>query len=149
MSPSPFVSRRVGLVLALLLIAVGAALRVWYASGELHIGRFEDEKYSLQNVRKIVGTLPTGVDFEPVSGYYPSPVFNLPQALALEGSQRLAERLDKPSLRTYADGGVIQPTGFLLTRLFQTLYGVLTLWLAFLVGRRLSSTFAGLLRRRS
>ncbi|MEM9556747.1 MAG: glycosyltransferase family 39 protein [Acidobacteriota bacterium] len=135
--------RRQRLVLALLglVLLAGAGLRVWYASGQLHINRFEDERYSLRNVRKIVGTW----DFEPASGYYPSPVFNLPQAVALVASQRLAEATDTPALRTYAEGGVMLPAAFLLTRLYQTVCGVLTVWLAFLVGRRLGTPRSGLL----
>ena len=71
---------RAAVYLFLLVLAAGAGLRIWYASGELHMSRFEDERYSLRNVRSY---LDTG-SLKPSSAYYPSPVFNLPQALALE-----------------------------------------------------------------
>ncbi|MDA8019944.1 MAG: glycosyltransferase family 39 protein [Thermoanaerobaculia bacterium] len=125
--------------LFLLLLAAGAGLRTWYASGELHINRFEDEKYSLRNVRKILNT----GDFEPASAYYPSPVFNLPQVLALKASDGLAETFDLPWL-SIRDRDGLNETAILITRLYQTLCGVLSLWLAFLVGRRLASPTAGL-----
>lgn len=131
-------------LLFLLVLTAGAALRIWYASGELHVSRFEDEKYSLRNVRKVLETW----DFEPASAYYPSPVFNLPQALVLEASEELSQAADLPALSIYEMRGptrVFGPTAFLITRLYQTLCGVLTLWLAFLIGRRLATPTAGLL----
>ena len=132
---------RATFLLLLLVLTAGAGLRAWYASGQLHINRFEDERYSLRNVRKV---LLTG-DFEPASAYYPSPVFNLPQVLALKASQSLSDSMDAPALATHDGRGKFTPTAFLITRLYQVLCGVLTLWLAFLVGRRLASPGAGLL----
>ena len=47
-----------------MILLAGGALRVWYASAQPHINRFEDERYSLQNVRKIYHL----GDLEPASG---------------------------------------------------------------------------------
>lgn len=130
----------VGLGLLLVLLAAGA-LRVWYASAQQHINRFEDERYSLQNVRKIYHL----DDFEPASGYYPSPVFNLPQVWALRTSQFVYERTGRESFKAVGDNGRLLPTGFFLTRLYQALCGTATVLLIFLMGRRLASPRVGLL----
>ncbi|MEM1176896.1 MAG: glycosyltransferase family 39 protein [Acidobacteriota bacterium] len=129
-----------GLGLMIVLLA-GGALRVWYASAQLHINRFEDERYSLQNVRKLYHL----GDYEPASGYYPSPVFNAPQVWILRASQSAYERTGRETFRAVGDDGRLLPTGFFLTRLYQALCGTLTLALVFAIGRRLASPQVGLL----
>ncbi|MEL7061374.1 MAG: glycosyltransferase family 39 protein [Acidobacteriota bacterium] len=131
------------LVLAALatLLLVGAALRVWYASGELHVHRFEDEQYSLKNVRKILFT----GDLQPESGYYPSPVFNLPQVWLLRGGEAVAQALHRPDLDPIDDSGSLRPAAFLLTRFYQTVCGLATLVFVFLLGRRMAGPRAGMI----
>ncbi|MCG8462632.1 MAG: glycosyltransferase family 39 protein, partial [Holophagales bacterium] len=130
--PAPL-HRGILIALALVLLA-GAGLRVWYASGLLHIHRFEDEQYSLQNVRKIYHT----GDLEPASGYYPSPVFNLPQVWLLRASQAVFRATGDPRFEAVGENYRLRPTGVLLTRLYQSLCGVVTLLLVFLVARRMA-----------
>ncbi|MEM6793870.1 MAG: hypothetical protein AAF725_07790, partial [Acidobacteriota bacterium] len=106
-------SRRLLCFLALVLIvATGGALRLWYASSQLHPHRFEDERYSLQNVRKIFLT----GDLQPASGYYPSPVFNLPQVWALRASEGAHAFTERPAFDAVDPDGRLRPTGILLTR---------------------------------
>ncbi len=129
------------LLLLTLLCVIAGALRLWYASSELHITRFEDERYSLENVRKIYFT----GDLEPMSGFYPSPVFNLPQVWALKASQWFHERTGKPIFDAMGDNFRLKPTGFFLTRVFPAIYGTLMLPLIFFIGRRLFSDEVGLI----
>ncbi|MEO1086522.1 MAG: glycosyltransferase family 39 protein, partial [Acidobacteriota bacterium] len=93
------------------------------------------------NVRKIYHL----GDYEPASGYYPSPVFNAPQAWILRASQFAHGRTGIEALRAVGDDGRLAPTGFFLTRLYQALCGTATLLLVFLIGRRLSSPRVGLI----
>ena len=134
---------RKSLILLLLtfLCVIAGALRLWYASSELHITRFEDERYSLENVRKIYFT----GDLEPMSGFYPSPVFNLPQVWALKTSQWLHERTGKPIFDAMGENRRLKPTGFFLTRVYPAICGTLMLPLIFLIGRRLFSDQVGLI----
>ena len=135
-------SRKSLILLFLALICVfGGGLRLWYASSELHITRFEDERYSLENVRKIYFT----GDLEPMSGFYPSPVFTLPQVWALKTSQWFYETTGNPTFEAIGDDRQLEPTGFFLTRVYPALCGVLMLPLLFLIGRRLFSEQVGLL----
>jgi hypothetical protein len=131
---------RTGLLL-LLIVAAGASLRVWYASGELYFNRFEDERYSLRNVRSIYHS----GDLAPANAYYPSPVFNLPQVWLLKASQRLFRATGRPAFQAVAENGRLTPTGFLLTRLYAALCGILTLPVVFLLGRRLCGVRVGLI----
>ncbi|MEM8963235.1 MAG: hypothetical protein AAGD38_17250 [Acidobacteriota bacterium] len=70
------------LALLLLIVVCGLGLRLWYGSAFPDSSRFWDEQYSLQNVRSLLATQ----TLEPASGYYPSPVFNLPPTLILRQS---------------------------------------------------------------
>lgn len=124
----------------LIIVLVGLGVRVWYAVEALHIHRFVDEKYSLLNIRAIVtdGTL------EPASSYYPYPLFNVPPAALVAGSEVLHEWTGNPSFDAIKPDEFGQAT-FLLTRLVQTLYGALALILTYLIGRKLFSSKAGLI----
>lgn len=109
-------------------------MRVWYATEAPRHGRFVDEKYSLQNIRAIVteGTL------QPASSYYPYPVFNVPPAALVAGSQALYRWTGDSRFEALREDGFGKAT-YLLTRLVQTLYGALGILLTYLVGRRIFS----------
>jgi hypothetical protein len=99
-----------------------------------------DEKYSLLNIRAIVteGTL------APASSYYPYPLFNVPPATLVAGSQALYRWSGEPHFEAVGPDGFGE-AAFLLTRLVQALYGALALVLTFLTGRKLFSAEAGLI----
>lgn len=133
---------RLWIVSALALIVLGGlALRAWYAGAELHISRFEDEQYSLANVRKIffLG------DLEPASGYYPSPVFTLPQVALLKASDALYHKTGEGRYAVVNPEGEFLAPAFLLTRWVQVICGTLTILFVFAIGRRLFGPAAGLL----
>lgn len=127
-------------ILVLLIVLVGWGIRVWYAAEAPRAGRFVDEKYSLLNIRAIVteGTL------EPASSYYPYPLFNVPPAALVAGSQALFDWTGDPRFEALMENRFGAPT-YLLTRLVQTLYGALGLFLTYLVGRRIFSWEVGLI----
>ena len=128
------------LALLLVIVLVGLGLRIWYAAEALRIDRFEDEKYSLLNIRSIVteGTL------APVNSFYPCPVFNVPPAILVAGSNRLHRWTGNPIFEAVTQDE-FGAAAFLLTRLVQTLYGSLALFLTFLIGREIFSREAGLI----
>jgi len=117
------------LLLVLLILLAGLAIRIWYASEALRVNRFVDEKYSLLNIRAIVteGTL------EPASSYYPYPLFNVPPALLVAASDALHRWTGNPVFEAVKEEG-FGPATLLLTRLIQTLYGAVALLLTFRVG---------------
>jgi 4-amino-4-deoxy-L-arabinose transferase-like glycosyltransferase len=127
-------------LLLLLIVLAGLSLRVWYASWNPGKGRFWDERYALDNVRPIVveGSMRLG------SGYYPSPVFNLPPAVLLIASDALYRATGNDRFLVHLNGE-FQPTAYLLVRWLQSLYGALSLLVVFLIGRRLFSSAAGLI----
>lgn len=132
--------RRKASTLVLAMIAIGLGLRIWYASEALNIDRFVDEKYSLQNIRSIV----TERTLEPASSYYPYPLFNLPPAALVAGSDALHRWTGAPRFEAIKPEGY-GPAAFLLTRLVQALYGALAIYLLYLIGRQIFSREVGLI----
>jgi len=132
--------RNRALILVLLLVLSGLGVRVWYAAEALRVDRFVDEKYSLLNIRAIVteGTL------EPASSYYPYPLFNVPPAVLVTGSDALHRWTGNPIFEAVKEEGFGAAT-FLVTRLVQTLYGALALLLTYLIGREIFSREVGLI----
>jgi hypothetical protein len=122
-------------LIALLIWSVG--LRVWYALPELNANRFWDERYGLENIEALVleGTI------KPANGYHPSLSY-LPQALLLGASQKVYEITGWKAAQTFAKRRPT-PTAYLLCRLSQVVLGGLSLWVMFLLGRRLLSPEAG------
>ncbi|MEM8962393.1 MAG: glycosyltransferase family 39 protein, partial [Acidobacteriota bacterium] len=98
---------------------------------------FWDEQYSLQNVRSLLATQ----TLEPASGYYPSPVFNLPPTLILWALQATGD----PRLAIVADDGNLTANVYYVIRFTQAFFGLLGILLIHLVGRRLISPTGGLL----
>jgi len=132
--------RWVGPLLALLLLAT-FALRTWDASQGLNAGRYFDERFTLRNVTFLLkhGQL------RPWHAFYLSLSY-LPQAGVLAASQGLHELTGIEALAIYgktADG--YSPTAYLLCRMTNVAYGLLSLWLLFLIGRRIWSPEVGLL----
>lgn len=131
---------RVAIALTLILVS-GAALRVRYALPGLDSHRFWDERYSFENVRKVLDTW----SLEPASIYYPSPLQTWPQALTLATSRWLYEEHGVESARLLHPRGWFTPTAYLLVRVISVVYGTLTLAVVFSIGRRLVSPGLGLL----
>ncbi|HKI01553.1 MAG TPA: glycosyltransferase family 39 protein [Thermoanaerobaculia bacterium] len=132
--------RWIGIALAALLL-VSFALRTWDASQGLNSNRFFDERFTFRNVSAL---LKHG-DFQPRHAFYLSLSY-LPQAAVLGASQSLYRVTRYPPFSIYkktSDG--YSPTAYWLARMVNVVYGVLSLWLIFLIGRRLYSPEAGLL----
>jgi hypothetical protein len=134
-------SRRwIGPALAALLLA-SFALRAWDASQGLRAGRYYDERYTFRNVSLI---LRQG-SWQPGQAYYLSLSY-LPQTAILAASQALHRATGIQALSIYGKtADRYSPTAYLLARLCNVTYGVLSLWLVFLIGRRIFSPEVGLL----
>src|SRR5829696_1408095 len=119
------------LLAGLLLVSFG--LRVWDASHGLHAGRYFDERFTFKNVSQILEG-----DFRPRHAFYLSLSY-LPQSAVMAASEGLHKLTGLQALSIYsekaADG--YSPTGYLLARGCNVLYGVFSLWLVFLIGRRI------------
>ena len=130
----------VGPALAALLL-VSFALRAWDASQGLQAGRYYDERYTFRNVSLI---LRQG-NWRPGQAYYLSLSY-LPQTALLAASQALHRSTGIQALSIYGKSADrYSPTAYLLARLCNVTYGVLSLWVLFLIGRRIFSPEVGLL----
>jgi hypothetical protein len=132
--------RWIGIALAVLLIA-SFVLRAWDASQGLNSKRYFDERYGLTNISAIL----KHDDFRPRHTFYLSLSY-LPQAAVLAASQSLYRVTHYPPFSIYGRaGGGYSPTAYWLCRMVNVFYGVLGLWLLFLIGRRIDSPEVGLL----
>jgi len=122
-------------------IASAILVRVFFASYGLHYGRFEDEQYSLRNIRSVL----YGKTLRPGSSYYPSPVFNLPPAALVAASDWIYEVTGNESFKARRGGGRMAPATYFLSRLVQCLMGALGVWLVYLLGREIRGPTTGLL----
>jgi hypothetical protein len=130
----------VGPALAALLL-VSFALRAWDAGQGLQAGRYYDERYTFRNVSLI---LRQG-NWRPAQAYYLSLSY-LPQTAILAASQALHRATGIQALSIYGKSADrYSPTAYLLARLCNVTYGVLSLWVLFLIGRRIFSPEVGLL----
>lgn len=130
----------VGPALAALLL-LSFALRAWDAAQGLQAGRYYDERYTFRNVSLI---LRQG-NWRPGQAYYLSLSY-LPQTALLATSQALHRATGIPALSIYGKtADRYSPTAYLLARLCNVTYGVLSLWVLFLIGRRIFSPEVGLL----
>lgn len=136
--PEP--QRWIGIALAALLL-VSFALRTWDASQGLNARRYYDERFPLKNIS---GLLLHG-EFRPRHAFYLSLSY-LPQAGVLAASQWLFQvtRYEPFSIYSQSSDGY-SPTAYWLCRIINVIYGTLSLWLLFLIGRRLYSPGVGLL----
>jgi 4-amino-4-deoxy-L-arabinose transferase-like glycosyltransferase len=139
-TPQPESSRWTGPALAALLL-LSFALRAWDAGQGLHAGRYYDERYTFRNVSLI---LRQG-NWRPGQAYYLSLSY-LPQTALLATSEALHRATGLPALSIYGKtSDRYSPTAYLLARLCNVTYGVLSLLMIFLIGRRIFSPAAGLL----
>lgn len=122
-------------------IASALLVRVFFASYGLHYGRFEDEQYSLRNIRSIVW----GKTLRPGSTYYPYPLFNLPPAGLVAASDLLYKATGNESLKAWSDRRTMAPATYFLCRLVQCFMGALAVWLLYLLGREIRGPTTGLL----
>ena len=135
-----------------LLLVCSFVLRLWLAGDELTGRRFWDERYGLENVRSLV----LEHQLRPANGFHPS-LAHLPEAAVLGTSHalylatnvELFRIFDEKPKREPERGWVRQqhytPTGYFLSRALQSVFGTLSLWLLFRVGRRMFSDQAALL----
>lgn len=132
--------RWIGIALGALLIA-SFALRTWDAGQGLSSKRYFDERFGFMNISAIL----RHGDFRPRHTFYLS-VSYLPQTAVLAASQTLYRITRYPPFSIYGKaGGGYSPTAYWLCRMINVVYGVLGLWLLFLVGRRIDSPEVGLL----
>jgi hypothetical protein len=130
----------VGIALAGLLLA-SFALRTWDASQGLHAGYHFDERFTFRNVSAI---LKHG-EYKPRHAIYLSLSY-LPQTAVLGACQALHRATRYPPFSISGDSqDGYSPTAYWLARMVNVVYGCLSLWLLFLVGRRLYSPEVGLL----
>lgn len=130
-------SRVVWCLLGLLLVW-SLGLRIWFACWEPHPGRGWDERFGLENIASI---LRTG-SLRPANGYYPA-LHHLPQAAALGLLDRVAAGTGVEQLRVF-DRGRFSPAAYIVCRGFEAVYGAASIFLVFLIGRRLFSPWTGL-----
>lgn len=121
------------------LLAVSFALRVWYGSADPTSLRFYDERYSFHNVT----ALWLHDRGEPANAYYPSLSF-LPQTALLWASETASRwtGLEILSVRG-GPGQPWSPTAYLLCRGLSALYGTLSIYWLFRIGRRLFGPAVG------
>jgi dolichyl-phosphate-mannose-protein mannosyltransferase len=132
--------RWTGPALAAVLLA-SLALRMWDASADLDSNRYFDEQFILKNVTAL---LKHG-DFRPRHAFYLSLSY-LPQAAVLGATQSLYRVTRYPPFSIYKPkGDGYSPTALWLCRMMSVAYGVLSLWLLYLIGRRIYSPEVGLL----
>jgi hypothetical protein len=132
--------RWIGIALAALLL-LSLALRTWDASQGLNAGRHFDERFPLKNIS---GLLRHG-EIRPRHAFYLSLSY-LPQAGVLAASQWLYQVTRYPPFAIYgetSDG--YSPTAYWLCRMVNVIYGTLSLWFLYRIGRRLYSPGVGLL----
>jgi len=137
--------RRPELWLLVVVLVWAAVLRFWLITVEPNPSRLWDERFTVANVTKI---LERG-SFEPQNYWYGSLSY-LPQlaAVASLGWLRESAGLPVPALVAPSEaapsGSDLTPAGYVLGRSFQAVYGLLSLVMVFLLGRRLFSPWVGL-----
>lgn len=113
-----------------LILAASFLLRLWLASSDLNASRFWDEQINLSNVAGVLeGSL------RPANGFYQGLSY-LPQAALLAVVQGLHRATGWEDLAIRNAAG-FTPLAYFLCRLLQTLYGTLSLFATYLLGRRL------------
>jgi 4-amino-4-deoxy-L-arabinose transferase-like glycosyltransferase len=126
--------------LLVVVLAWSALLRFWLISVDPDPSRLWDERFTVANVTTI---LARGA-FEPQNYWYGSLSY-LPQLAVVAGWEgaRSAFGAGLPALLTTGGRG-FTPAGYVVGRGLQALYGLLSIALVFLLGRRLFSPWVGL-----
>jgi hypothetical protein len=132
-------SARLSATLLFLLLAWAFLLRAWVATPDLTAGRYHDEMYGKENVLALL----LDGQIRPANTPYPSLSY-LPQGALLAASEGLHRATGADIFRVFAGRDDFSPTGYLLCRLLQAVFGTLSLYLTFLIGRRLFSPAVGL-----
>jgi 4-amino-4-deoxy-L-arabinose transferase-like glycosyltransferase len=115
----------------LFVILLGSfALRLWLASIDLHAGRFFDEKINMANVAALLRG-----SARPANGFYQGLSY-LPQTALLALSRALHRLTDWEALTVTGPRG-FTPWAYFLCRLLQTIYGTLSLFGTYVLGRKL------------
>jgi hypothetical protein len=132
--------RWIGIALAVLLV-VSFGLRAWDSSQGLNAKRYYDERFPLKNVS---GILLHG-ELRPRHAFYLSLSY-LPQTAALAASQWLFEVTHYEPFSIYSEtSDGYSPTAYWICRMISVIYGTLSLWVVFRIGRRIYSPEVGLL----
>jgi len=139
-TPRPATPRGV-VALLLLVLASAFALRLWDATQGLASGAHFDERFSMHNVAGIL----RHHEWAPREAFYPSLSY-LPQTLVLFASEELhaLTGIEALSIDARSSDGW-SATAYLLVRLTNVVFGTWSLWLVFVVGRRVFGPVEGLL----
>ena len=138
LSPKPHIDRLIRVFL-LLLLAWSFLLRAWVATPELTASRFPDEVFGRVNIRSLL----VKGQLKPAGTFYPSLSY-LPQAALLGASEGLYRATGQEVFRVFGPRRDFTATGYLLCRLLQAVFGTLSLYLTYRIGRRLFSPAVGL-----
>lgn len=122
-----------------LILVAALVLRLWYAHGEPHSGRFFDERIAFANIESILDS----ASLRPENYWYQSLSY-WPQAALLAASEQLASATGWDALRV-RDAHGFRPLAYHLCRGTMALFGTLSLWLTFVIGRRVFSPWVGCL----
>jgi hypothetical protein len=122
-----------------LLLAWSFLLRAWVATPELTASRFHDEVYGRVNIHALL----VQGHLRPAGTFYPSLSY-LPQAALLGLSDGLYRVTGQEVFRVFGPKGDFTAAGYLLCRLLQAVFGTLSLYLTFRIGKRLFSPSVGL-----
>lgn len=114
--------------------------RLWFAGDGLNSLRFFDERFSFHNVAAFL----RHQTFTPANAFYPSLSW-APQAMLLALVQQVHEWTGIEWLSIWGQGEVWSPTAYGVARAVSALWGTLSLWALFRVGRRLFDPNVGLL----
>ncbi len=115
-------------------------MRAWHATPGLDPHRFWDERYLLENVERL---LKHG-QIRPANGLHPGLSY-LPHSLLLKTSDWMHQATGVDALAVFTAKGDFTPTAYLLCRLLQVVFAVTSLFLVFLIGRKLGSDRLALL----
>jgi hypothetical protein len=140
LSTKPHPDRLIRVFLPLLLVW-SFLLRAWMATPELTARRFPDEVFGRDNVRALL----VDGQLRPEVTAYPSLSY-LPQAALLALSEGLHRVTGQEVFRVFdrSPKADLSATGYLLCRLLQAVFGTLSLYLTFRIGKRLFSVSVGL-----
>ena len=127
-------------VLLALLLIWSFALRLWFATPDLNSTRFWDERYGLENLEPL---LKQG-QLRPVHGFHPAFSY-LPHGLFLKASDLIYQGTGREAFAIFDEHGRYTSTTYLICRTISVIFGTLTLYLLFLIGKRLGGDRLGLL----
>ena len=121
------------------LLAWSLALRVWLGTPNPTSTRFYDERYAVDNGHALLvkGTI------RPQNGCHPGMSY-LPQTAVLAVSEGLHRLTGKKVFAPYEEHRMT-PTGYLICRSLQAIFGALSIYLTYRIGRQVFSARVGLL----